>query len=157
VRPRQKSAGSGKDKAVNGCYRRAPSLATKDGQFVPQQRKRPCGRVRTPSWWRRARVSSRRSIRVAGVGRPAAPVLKPPRIACRVPTGDADVNGFCPDGILASHKHQDEQYPVRRRGHDEEGDVCLLINDGGQPSTDGHALCSSTSDYTLSRWDNLEC
>ena len=33
----------------------------------------------------------------------AAPVLKPPRIACRVPSGDADVNGFCPDGILASH------------------------------------------------------
>jgi hypothetical protein len=68
------------------------------------ERKRLCERARTPSWWRRARVSRRRSIRVAWVARPEAPVLKRPRIACRVPRGDADVNGFCPDGILASHR-----------------------------------------------------
>ena len=42
------------------------------------------------------------SIRAAWAARPAADLLKPPRIAFRVPSGDADVNGFCPDGILAS-------------------------------------------------------
>ena len=52
---------------------------------------------------RRARVSSRRSLRVAWADRTVAPVLMTARIACRVPSGDADVNGFCPDGILASH------------------------------------------------------
>jgi hypothetical protein len=57
-------------------------------------RKRRCERTRMPSWWRRARVSSRRSVRVAWAARSVAPALKPPRIACRVPSGDASVNGF---------------------------------------------------------------
>ena len=34
--PRQKSAGGGKGKAVKGSYRRTPSPASKDSQFVPQ-------------------------------------------------------------------------------------------------------------------------
>ena len=66
-------------------------------------RKRRFERVRTPSWWRRARVSSSRSVRVAWAARTAAPILKPPRIACRLPSGDANVNGFCLDRILATH------------------------------------------------------
>ena len=57
-------------------------------------RKRRFERARTPSWWRRARVSSRRSLRVAGADRTAARVLKTSRIGCRVPTGDANVNDF---------------------------------------------------------------
>ena len=36
ARVRQQSAGSGKHKAIKGWYRRAPGLAPKDGQFVPQ-------------------------------------------------------------------------------------------------------------------------
>ena len=66
-------------------------------------RKRLFERARTPSWWRRARVSSRRSRRVARADRTAAPVLMTARIACRVPTGDANVNDFWPDAILARH------------------------------------------------------
>ncbi len=69
------------------------------------EQKRRCERARTPSWRRRARVSSRRSVRVATAARTAAPVVKPPGIACRVPTGDHNVNDFCQDAILASHNH----------------------------------------------------
>ena len=61
-------------------------------------RKRRCERARTLSWWRRASVSSRRSIRFAWAGLAVAAVLKPPRIACRVPSNDANVNGFCRTG-----------------------------------------------------------
>ena len=57
-------------------------------------RKRRCERARTPSWCRRASVSSRRSIRVARDARAVAAVLKPPRIAGGVPSGDGNVNGF---------------------------------------------------------------
>ena len=57
-------------------------------------RKRLSERARTPSWWRRARISSRRSRRVARGEWTAAPVLMTARIACRVPTGDANVNDF---------------------------------------------------------------
>src|SRR5436189_458695 len=66
-------------------------------------RKRRFERARTPSWWRRARVSSRRSLRVARADRTAAPVRKTSRIARRVPSGDANVNDYCPDAILARH------------------------------------------------------
>src|SRR5439155_14967686 len=66
-------------------------------------RKRRFERARTPSWWRRARVSSRRSLRVARADRTAAPVRKTSRIARRVPSGDANVNDCCPDAILARH------------------------------------------------------
>ena len=52
------------------------------------------------------RLKQEVSIRVALAARPAAPVLKPPRIAFRVPSGDASVNGFYPDRILARHTHQ---------------------------------------------------
>ena len=72
-------------------------------------RKRRCERARTPSWWRRARVSSRRSVRVAWAAQTAAPVLKPPRIGCRVPSGDANVNNFCLDAILARECVQKRQ------------------------------------------------
>jgi hypothetical protein len=68
------------------------------------ERKRLSERARTPSWWRRARVSSRRSRRVARADRTATPVLMTARIACRVPTGDANVNEFWPDAILARHR-----------------------------------------------------
>ena len=61
-------------------------------------RQRGCERARTPSWWRGARVSSRRSIRVAWDAWAVAAVLKPPRNACRVPGGDAEVSGFCRTG-----------------------------------------------------------
>ena len=57
-------------------------------------RKRLLERARTPSWWRSARVSSRRSRRVAPADRTAAPVLMTARVACRVPTGEANVNDF---------------------------------------------------------------
>jgi len=67
-------------------------------------RKRRFERARTPSWWRRARVSSRRSLRVARADRTAAPVRKTSRIARRVPSGDANVNDCCPDAILARHR-----------------------------------------------------
>lgn len=66
-------------------------------------RKRRFERARTPSWWRRARVSSRRSLRVTRAERTAAPVLKRSRIARRVPSEDANVNDSCPDAILARH------------------------------------------------------
>src|SRR5262245_45885432 len=68
------------------------------------RRKRRFERARTLSWWRSASVSSRRSRRVAGADRAAALVLKTSRIARRVPSGDANVNNFCPDAILASHR-----------------------------------------------------
>jgi hypothetical protein len=57
-------------------------------QQQPEQsagRKRLFERARTPSWWRRASVSSSRSRRVAWADRTAAPVLTRPRIASRVP------------------------------------------------------------------------
>jgi len=57
-------------------------------------RKRRCERARTPSWWRRASVSSRRSVRVACAAGTVPPVLMEPRIGCRVPSGDASVNDF---------------------------------------------------------------
>ena len=57
-------------------------------------RKRLFERARTPSWWRRARISSRRSRRVARADWTAAPALMTARIACRVPAGDANVNDF---------------------------------------------------------------
>jgi hypothetical protein len=57
-------------------------------------RKRRCERARTPSWWRRASVSSRRSVRVACAAGTVPPVLMEPRIGCRVPGGDASVNDF---------------------------------------------------------------
>ena len=57
-------------------------------------RKRRCERARTPSWWRRASVSSRRSIRVAWAALAEEAVLEPPRIGCRVPSGDPNVKVF---------------------------------------------------------------
>ena len=67
-------------------------------------RKRLFERARTPSWWRRASVSSRRSRRVARADPRAAPVLMAARITCRVPTCDSKVNDFRPDAILARHR-----------------------------------------------------
>jgi hypothetical protein len=78
-------------------------------------RKRLFERARTPSWWRRARVSSRRSRRVARADRTAAPVLMTARIACRVPAGDANVNDFWPHAILARHSERTAQRATRRR------------------------------------------
>src|SRR5262245_41688018 len=40
------------------------------------------------------RIWSRRSGRIAWADRAAAPILTMPRIACRVPPGDANVNDF---------------------------------------------------------------
>src|SRR3989442_249924 len=60
-------------------------------------------RASTLNWWRRAKFSSRRSLRVDQADRTAAPVPKTSRIARRVPSGDATVNDFCPDAILARH------------------------------------------------------
>jgi hypothetical protein len=57
-------------------------------------RKRLLERARTPSWWRRARISSTRSRRVARADWIPALALMTARIACRVPAGDADVNDF---------------------------------------------------------------
>jgi hypothetical protein len=70
------------------------------------RRKRRVERARTPSWWRRARVSSRRSLRVRPADRTAAPIVKPPRIAGRVPSSDPNVNDYCPDAILAKHSYR---------------------------------------------------
>jgi hypothetical protein len=67
-------------------------------------RKRLFERARTPSWWRRARVSSRRSRRVTRADRTGPPVLMTTaRIACRVPVGDANVNDLWAHAILARH------------------------------------------------------
>jgi hypothetical protein len=67
-------------------------------------RKRLFERARTPSWWRRARVSSRRSRRVTRADRTGPPVLMTTaRIACRVPVGDATVNDLWAHAILARH------------------------------------------------------
>jgi hypothetical protein len=56
------------------------------------------------NWWRRARLSSRRSLRVDEADWTAAPVRKTSRIARRVPSGDANVNDFCQAAILARHR-----------------------------------------------------
>ena len=80
-------------------------------------RKRLFERARTPSWWRRARVSSRRSRRVARADRTAAPVLMTARIARRVPTGDANVNDFWPDAILARHSSRTPRLPAGSAAH----------------------------------------
>ena len=69
-------------------------------------RKRLFERARTPSWWRSARISSRRSRCVARADRTAAPGLMTARIACRVPTGNANVNDFWLDAILARHNRR---------------------------------------------------
>jgi hypothetical protein len=68
-------------------------------------RKRLFERARTLSWWRRARVSSRRSVRVTRADRIAAPVLMAARIACTVRAGDSNVNDFWPDAILARRRY----------------------------------------------------
>jgi alpha-beta hydrolase superfamily lysophospholipase len=70
------------------------------------RRKRLFERARTPSWWRRARVSSRRSRRGTRADRTAAPVLMATRTARRVPAGDANVNDFWPASILARHTYR---------------------------------------------------
>jgi hypothetical protein len=57
-------------------------------------RKRLLERARTPSWWRRARISSRRSRRLARPDWLSAPALMTARIACKVMAGDANVNDF---------------------------------------------------------------
>ena len=55
-------------------------------------RKRRFERARTLNWWRRARVSNRRSLRVDEVDRTAAQFRETSRIARRVTIGDANVN-----------------------------------------------------------------
>jgi hypothetical protein len=64
-------------------------------------RKRRSERARTPSWWRRARVSSSRSLRVDKAERSAATARKASRIACRMASRCTNVNEFCSDAILA--------------------------------------------------------
>ena len=75
-------------------------------------RKRLFERARTPSWWRRARISSRRSRRIARADWTAAPVVMTARIVRRVLAGAADVNDFWPDTILARHT-----FTATRRTH----------------------------------------
>jgi hypothetical protein len=58
------------------------------------ERKRRFERARTLNWWRRARLSSRRSLRVDEADWTLAPVRKTSRIARRVPRGDRNVNIF---------------------------------------------------------------
>ena len=67
-------------------------------------RKRRCERARTPSWWRRASVSSRRSIRVAWAALAEEAALEPPRIGCRVPSGDPNVKVFAGRDIGEPHR-----------------------------------------------------
>jgi hypothetical protein len=57
-------------------------------------RKRRFERARTLNWWRRARLSSRRSLPVDEADRTAAQVRETSRIARRVAIGDANVNDF---------------------------------------------------------------
>jgi hypothetical protein len=71
-------------------------------------------RAMTPSWWRRARISSRRSRRVARADRTAAPVLMTARIACRVPAGNANVKEFWPYAILFVQTLPDEAEAWKR-------------------------------------------
>ena len=54
-------------------------------------------RTREDAELRKAKVC-RRSIRVARAVRAAGAVFNPPRIACRVPSGDDNVNGFSRTG-----------------------------------------------------------
>ena len=49
-----------------------------------------------------------------GADRTAAPVLMTARIACRVPAGDANVNDFWPDAILARHSGQEVHESLNR-------------------------------------------
>jgi hypothetical protein len=57
-------------------------------------RKRRFERARTLNWWPKARLSSRRSLRVDEADWTAAPVRKTSRIARRVARGDGNVNIF---------------------------------------------------------------
>jgi hypothetical protein len=64
-------------------------------------RKRRSERARTPSWWRRARLSRKRSLRTDRADWRAATVRMASRIACRMASSCANVNDSCPDAILA--------------------------------------------------------
>jgi hypothetical protein len=66
-------------------------------------RKRRFERARTLNWWRRARLSSRRSPHVDDADRTAAQRRETSRIARRVAIGDTHVKGSCTAAILARH------------------------------------------------------
>ena len=57
-------------------------------------RKRRSERPRTPSWWRRARISRRRSLRVHGADRSPATIHMAARIARRMASNDATSTFF---------------------------------------------------------------
>ena len=68
-------------------------------------RKRRSVRARTPSWWRRARISKRTSKRVNKVDRNAATIRRASRIGCRIAKRYASVNDSLPHGIMANDRY----------------------------------------------------
>jgi hypothetical protein len=79
-------------------------------------RKRRFERARMPSWCRKARLSSRKSLRVDKANRTAATVRTTSRIGRSVASRCADVKCFCLDEILARNRCQNS--PFHRIGDD---------------------------------------
>jgi hypothetical protein len=80
-------------------------------------RKCRSGRASTPRWWRRARCSSKRSLRADRADLSAVTVRKASRIACRMASRYANFNEFRSDAILAKDRlSRSNAAPGRSRG-----------------------------------------
>jgi len=75
-------------------------------------RKRRSDRRSTPSWWRRARLSRTRSLRVDRTDQSAATVRKASRKAIEWPAAARTPTSFCAETILARDSRQKLQSPL---------------------------------------------